>query len=114
MDISELKQQLMPVFEQKTSVLKKLLRCLESRKTVDTCLTEESLFADSNNESDKQKNQQIITKIKSKISENSITQEKVISELKKILFEIEKVTQCLHAGKTANDLKDCVLVFDKK
>lgn len=112
-DINELKQQLMPVFEENINILNKLLSCLEKGKTVDACLNDYSLLVDSKNESDKERNDQIRNNIKNKIAEKNIQQEKIISELKKLLFEAEKVTQCLHKGKTANELKDCVLLYDK-
>ena len=113
-DINELKQQLMPVFEQNINILNQLLNCLEKGKTVDACLNYHALVVDSKGESNKERNKQITNNIKNKIAETDLQQEQIITELKKLLFEAEKVTQCLHKGQTANDLKDCVLLYDKK
>lgn len=112
-DINELKQQLMPVFEQNITILNQLLTCMEKGNTTDACL-KDSLVVASKNVSDNERNEQIKNDIKNKIAKNNIPQEKIISELKNLILEAEKVTQCLYKGQTANALKDCVLIYDKK
>ena len=42
-DINELKQQLMPVFEQNINILHQLLTCMEKGNTTDVCLKDSSL-----------------------------------------------------------------------
>lgn len=113
-DINDLKQQLMPVFEQNINILHQLLACMEKGNSTDTCLENSSLAVDSKNVSDNERNEQIKNDIKNKITKNDIPQEKIISELKNLILEAEKVTQCLYQGQTANELKDCVLIYDKE
>lgn len=117
-DINELKQQLLPTFEQNIAYLNELLSCLEYGKKVDTCLNEFALTIDGNktdgNKSadsalKKERNDKIKQNIENKIKENNIQPEQLIAELKKLLAEAEKVKQCLQKGQTANELKDCIV-----
>jgi len=113
-DINELKQQLMPLFKENINILTELLYCMEKGKVVDVCLNEYSHVIGGNKTVDKKRIEQLTNTIKQKISKDNIEQEKIIYELTKLLVEAEKVTQCLQKGNTANELKDCVLLFDKK
>ena len=113
-DVGELKQQLIPVFEQNITILNQLLNCLEKGKTVDICIDDFLLVVDDKDISSKQRSAEIRKNIKNKISENDIPPKKITSELRNLIFEAEKVKQCLQKGKTVNELKDCVLLYDKK
>ncbi|MCU7939547.1 MAG: hypothetical protein KZQ64_01365 [gamma proteobacterium symbiont of Bathyaustriella thionipta] len=62
-DINDLKQQLMPVFEQNVTVLTDLLYCLETGKTVDVCLSDSSPVDDNKNELNRERSEQISKKI---------------------------------------------------
>jgi len=112
-DINELKQQLLPTFEQNIVYLNDLLSCLEHAKKVDICLNEFSLIVDGNKTADsalkKERNDKIKKNIENKIKENNIQSEQLITELKKLLAEAEKVKQCIQKGQTANELKDCIV-----
>lgn len=113
-DVGELKQQLIPVFEQNIDILNQLLNCLENGKAVDSCVNDFLLVVDDKGISSKQKSAEIRKNIKTKISEIDSQATKIIPELRHLIFEAEKVKQCLQKGKTVNELKDCVLLYDKK
>ena len=112
-DINELKQQLMPKFEQNILYLNDLLSCLERKETLDVCLNEYSLVVDRkesvNLSINTERNEQIKQTLEKKISEKNIQPEEVISELKKLLAEAEEIKQCLYKGQTVNELKDCIV-----
>ena len=112
-DINELKQQLMPRFEQNISYLNGLLDCLELGKTVNNCLNEYVLLADkqysSNSSDNKKRNDEIRKSIENKMNENNIQADELIPELKKWLVEAESIKDCLIKGQTANELKDCIV-----
>jgi len=108
-DINELKQQLMPAFEQSIQYLNGLLNCLEQGKPVDTCIDEYSVVLDDKKEAEtKERREQIKQSIRKKIKDGNIQREEIVIELKKLLLEAEKVKQCLDKGQSANDLKDCI------
>ena len=113
-DVGELKQQLIPVFEQNIDILNQLLNCLEKGKAVDICIDDFLLVVDDKDLSSKQRSVEIRKNIKNKILENDSQPKKITSELRKLILEAEKVKQCLQKGKTVNELKDCVLLYDKK
>lgn len=112
-DINELKQQLMPRFEQNISYLNLLLNCLEEGKKINTCLNEYSLIVEKqyseNSPENRKRNNELRQNIESKIEEKDIQPEELISELKKLLIEAESIKTCLNKGQTANDLKDCII-----
>ncbi|MCP3848748.1 MAG: hypothetical protein GY694_00715 [Gammaproteobacteria bacterium] len=112
-DINELKQQLMPRFEQNIDYLNTLLVCLENGKSVDTCLEDYSIALKNNKKINTQEKEQRSAEIKAavenKINEKDISSEQMISELKKLLQEAESVKLCLIKGQTANELKDCIV-----
>ncbi|MCW8932423.1 MAG: hypothetical protein OQL19_19580 [Gammaproteobacteria bacterium] len=112
-DINELKQQLMPRFDQSISYLNELLNCLEHGKTVDTCLDEYSLIVEGKgtvlSPEKQERNKKIKQGIENKIDEKNIEPEELIVELKKLLKEAESVKSCLNKGQTANELKDCII-----
>lgn len=112
-DINELKQQLMPVFEQNILYLNQLLRCLERDKTLDVCLNELSLVVDgkktANSSLTKERNEQIKQTLESKINEKKFQPEELISELRNLLAEAEDIKRCLYQGQTADELKDCMV-----
>ena len=111
-DINELKQQIMPVFEQNIQLLTKLLNCLEQGKNIDFCLEQYDVMPDTENgAASKERNEQIKQNIKNKINDNNIQQDQIVFELKKLLAEAEDVKQCLYQGQTANDLKDCAIKY---
>ncbi len=113
-DVGELKQQLIPVFEQNIHILNQLLNCLEKGKAVDICIDDFLLVVDDKDLSSKQRSVEIRKNIKNKISENDSQPKKITYELRNLILEAEKVKQCLQKGKTVNELKDCVLLYDKK
>ncbi len=113
-DVGELKQQLIPVFEQNIHILNQLLNCLEKGTAVDICIDDFLLVVDDKDLSSKQRSVEIRKNIKNKISEKSSQPKKITSELRNLILEAEKVKQCLQKGKTVNELKDCVLLYDKK
>ena len=113
-DVGELKQQLIPVFEQNIHILNQLLNCLEKGTAVDICIDDFLLVVDDKDLSSKQRSVEIRKNIKNKISENGSQPKKITSELRNLILEAEKVKQCLQKGKTVNELKDCVLLYDKK
>ncbi|MCK5648175.1 MAG: hypothetical protein KAI22_04785 [Gammaproteobacteria bacterium] len=112
-DINELKQQLMPAFEQNILYLHELLSCLERKKMLDVCLNEYTLVVDgkesANSSLTKERNEQLKQTLENKINEKNIQPEEVISELKKLLAEAEQIKRCLYQGQTANELKDCIV-----
>ena len=127
-DINELRQQIIPVFEQNIEFIKNLENCLEIKNTLDICLKNytESLTLtannDTTNEEKKLRNDQIRNNINKKITELSdqnkgIKEKELINKLKvvlkKFLIEAENVKQCLNNGQTANDLKDCIMKYKK-
>lgn len=123
-DINELRQQIIPVFEQNIEFIKNLENCLEIKNTLDICLKNytESLTLTANEEK-KLRNDQIRNDINKKITELSdqnkgIKEKELINKLKvvlkKFLIEAENVKQCLNNGQTANDLKDCIMKYKKK
>ena len=112
-DINELKQQLMPVFEQNILFLNQLIICLKRKNTIDNCLNEYTSLVDgkelTNSSKQKERNEKIKQGIENKINENNIQPEQLISELKKLLVEAELIKKCLYNGQTANELKDCII-----
>lgn len=123
-DINELKQQLMPVFEQHIEYIKHFENCLELEQKVIFCLDNYagSITNKTISEEDKLRNEQIKEAIKKKISDYSNKKQykgagdkELISELKpilkKLLIEAEKVKLCLNKAQTANELKDCVINY---
>ena len=111
-DINELRQQLMPAFEQNITYLQQLLGCLESGGQLDKCLNEYALSVDERQGSDAEKqvrNAQLKQKIDHALADKDIKSEQIIPELKKLLAEAEAIKLCLYDGKTANDLKDCIV-----
>lgn len=126
-DINELKQQLIPTFEQHIEYIKHFENCLELEQTISFCLDNyaASITNKTIGEEDKLRNEQIKETIKKKISDYSNNKQsnqykgagdkELISELKlilnKLLIEAEKVKQCLNQAQTANELKDCVINY---
>ena len=112
-DINQLKEQLMPRFDQSIQYLNVLLSCLEQGKSIDSCLDKHSLIVEGKKSDDpakvKERNEMIKQNIESKIDEKNIQSEQIISELKKLLAEAETIKSCLQKGQTANDLKDCIV-----
>lgn len=111
-DINELKQQLMPAFEQHIHYLEQLLTCLEADKNIELCLNEYAHIVDSREGTDtekQQRNEQIKQKIEQALADKNVQSEQIIPELKKLLAEVELIKHCLINGKTANDLKDCIV-----
>ena len=109
-DINELKQQLMPRFEQNIAYLNELVNCLDVGKTLNTCLNEYALVVEKQDSSENLKrNDEIRRSIESKVDEDNIQPEALLSELKKLLMEAESIKSCLNKGRTANDLKDCIV-----
>ncbi len=113
-DINELKQQIMPAFEQSIVYLTGLLNCLEHKKTTETCFEETTLHINEGELSadaslQKERNLQIEQRILDKIQEKNISPEQLTAQLKLFLIEAEAIKQCLNAGQTANDLKDCIM-----
>ena len=112
-DINELKQQLMPAFEQNILFLNQLIICLKRKNTIDNCLNEYTSLVDgkelTNSSKQKERNEKIKQGIENKINENNIQPEQLISELKKLLVEAELIKKCLYNGQTANELKDCII-----
>ncbi len=111
-DINELRQQLMPAFEQNIMYLQQLLSCLESGRQLDKCLNEYARTVDDREGTDAEKqvrNAQLKQKIDHALVDKEIKSEQIIPELKKLLVEAEAIKLCLYHGKTANDLKDCIV-----
>lgn len=111
-DISELKKQLIPPFEQNIQVLKDLLLCLEQGKSVEACLKQLTLTSEQNSQNRfEERHRQIQSELEQKLHQQKPSQEQIIKELKKLLVDAEKVKLCLNQGQTANDLKDCVMQY---
>ena len=113
-DINELKQQLMPRFEQNLQVLNQLLVCLKRDIKLDDCLNQLALTTGQANEIDVNRQQAIRQDLEDKINTKKIDRQQVILELEKLLLEAQKVKQCLVKGETANELKDCVLQYSQQ
>lgn len=110
-DISELKQQLLPAFEQNIQVIKNLLSCLEKGQTADDCLEQLTIATDQNNLNKyKQQQEQIRLEFKKKRDEKN-TREQIIRKLKHLLIRAEEVKLCLERGQSANALKDCIIQY---
>jgi protein subunit release factor A len=112
-DINDLKQQLMPVFEQNIDYLKQLLICLEQDESINFCLNDYVQVVEKNNAStavaNNARTDEIKKSIESKIRNENIQPEQLIAELKKLLLVAEDVRLCLDEGQTANELKDCII-----
>jgi hypothetical protein len=127
-DINELKQQLLPAFDQNVEALTALLNCLEKGQLIDDCIDQLSIKADVTDKDKQARQQQIKQDIKQQLNnqlsqqgtsqqkhsyQEKNQQDKLIAELKVLLVEVEKVRRCLLQGQTANELKDCVVEYKK-
>ncbi|WP_198264367.1 hypothetical protein [sulfur-oxidizing endosymbiont of Gigantopelta aegis] len=112
-DINDLKQQLIPVFEQNIDYLKQLLSCLEQGRSVNFCLNDYVQVVEQNStfasEANSARKDEIKENIKSKLKDENVQPEELMVELKKLLVQAEEVKQCLYDGQTANELKDCIV-----
>lgn len=113
-DISELKQQLIPAFEQNIQILNQLLLCLKKVHQTDRCLQQLNLLAGHNdNKEHNERQQQIKQELEQKLNEKQLSNKQIIRELEQLLLEAEKVKQCLHLGQTANELKNCIIEYKR-
>lgn len=110
-DISELKQQLIPAFEQNIQVIKNLLSCLEKGKNVDDCLEQLTIASDQNNLKKYKRQQEQIRLEFNKNRDEKNTQEQIIRKFKHLLIRAEEVKLCLKRGQSTNALKDCVIQY---
>lgn len=111
-DVSELKQQLIPAFEQNIRTFNDLLKCLEQQDTIDFCLEQLTFVSERGNDKDYQeRRKQIQTELNQKLLEKNISRQKLIKELKQLLLEAEQVKLCLNKAQTVNELKDCIVQY---
>ncbi len=113
-DINDLKQQLMPAFDQSIIYLRGTLKCLQHGKPIEICLDEVAIHVANGNTSadiaqQTERNLQIKKQVLDKIQKKNIPPEQMVSQLKLFLVAAEKIKQCINGGQTANDLKDCIV-----
>lgn len=113
-DINELKQQLLPTFDQNVLVLETLLHCLKQDKTIDICLDQLAVSLGKEYNGNQARQEQIKQDIQQKVNNKDIDQKQIVAELESLLIEIEKVRSCLEQGQTANALKDCVIQYKEQ
>lgn len=108
-DINELKQQFMPLFEQKIILVEDLLACLKQNRSFNICLDKIDLEQAASQKIDKQTSEQAKAEVQNYLEDKQLEVDVVIEKLDQLLTESKKIKACLDKGQTANDLKDCVV-----
>ncbi len=121
-DINELKQQLLPTFDQNIAYLNSILDCLERGNSTDHCLDKQRLDKhrldkhplpgkNSSAQQAENRTENLKHTIQKNVAQGNLSKQDIIDGLKRLLQQAKEARACLLAGQTANELKDCIVKY---
>ncbi len=113
-DINDLKQQIIPVFQQNIIYLNELRGCLEQGNHSTICLSSQK--SDTNNKplADKGYFIRLNKIIKNKMAESNASDRQLLSLLRQLVRALKQSKQCIKKSQNANELKDCIVHYDEQ
>ncbi len=97
-DFDQLKQQLIPQFEQKIAYLQSMKNCLGTEKDTKACIDELPIT-----------DIPLKKRIQKALSDRQITDEQIVDVLTELIGEANVVRACLINSESVNEVKDCAL-----